>query len=79
VIQDQLLPVEKGRYILGNEFTLADIAVAPFLGRTLLIQLKNDLGKFNEQEAKRGWEHFQGPLMRSGKLHAEVTICLCFS
>lgn len=60
-IQNQLPPVEKGKYILGDKFTLADIAVAPFLGRTLLIQLKNGLGNFDKQEAKRGWEHFQGP------------------
>jgi len=60
-IQDQLPPVEKGKYIFGHEFTLADIAVAPFLGRTLLIQLKNGIGRFDKEEAKRGWEHFQGP------------------
>ena len=36
-IQDQLPPVEKGKYIFGDKFTLADIAVAPFLGRALLI------------------------------------------
>lgn len=60
-IQDQLPPLEKGKYILGDKFTLADIAVAPFLGRTLLIQLKNGLGKFDKQEAERGWERFQGP------------------
>ena len=61
MIQDQLPPVEEGKYIFGNKFTLADIAVAPFLGRTLLIQLKNGLGNFDKQEAKRGWERFQGP------------------
>jgi glutathione S-transferase len=60
-IQDQLPPLEKGKYILGEKFTLADIAVAPFLGRTLLVQLKNCLGKFDKQEAERGWELFQGP------------------
>jgi len=61
VIQDQLPPIEKGKYMFGDKFTLADIAVAPFLGRTLLIQLKNGLGNFDKQEAKRGWELFQGP------------------
>ena len=60
-IQDQLPPVGKGKYIFGDKFTLADIAVAPFLGRALLIQLKNGLGKFDKEEAKRGWDHFQGP------------------
>lgn len=60
-IQDQLPPVGEGKYIFGNEFTLADIAIAPFLGRALLIQLKNGFGKFDKEEAKRGWEHFQGP------------------
>ena len=60
-IQDQLPPVEEGKYIFGDEFTLADIAVAPFLGRTVLIQLKYGFGKFDKEEAKRGWELFQGP------------------
>jgi glutathione S-transferase len=60
-IQDQLPPVGKGKYIFGDKFTLADIAIAPFLGRALLIQLKDGLGKFDKEEAKRGWEHFQGP------------------
>ena len=60
-IQDQLPPVEKGKYIFGSEFTLADIAVAPFLGRSVLIQLKHGFGKFDKEEAKRGWELFQGP------------------
>jgi len=60
-IQDQLPPVEEGKYIFGDKFTLADIAVAPFLGRSLLIQLKNGIGKFDKEEAKRGWELFQGP------------------
>lgn len=60
-IQEQLPPIEEGKYLFGNKFTLADIAVAPFLGRTLLIQLRNGIGKFDEQEALRGWERFQGP------------------
>ena len=60
-IQDQLPPVGKGKYIFGDEFTLADIAVAPFLGRSVLIQLKHGFGKFDKEEAKRGWELFQGP------------------
>ena len=59
--QDWLPSVERGKYIFGDEFTLADIAVAPFLARTLLIQLKNGIGRFDQEEAKRGWEHFQGP------------------
>lgn len=61
VIQDQLPPIDKGKYIFGDEFTLADIAIAPFLGRSLLIQLKNGFGRFDKEEAKRGWENFQGP------------------
>jgi glutathione S-transferase len=60
-IQDRLPQAGKGKYIFGDKFTLADIAIAPFLGRSLLIQLKNGLGKFDKEEAKRGWEHFQGP------------------
>lgn len=60
-IQDQLPPVGEGKYLFGDKFTLADIAVAPFLGRTLFVQLKNGIGKFDKEEAKRGWEYFQGP------------------
>jgi len=60
-IQDQLPPVGEGKYIFGDKFTLADIAVAPFLGRSVLIQLKHGFGKFDKEEAKRGWELFQGP------------------
>lgn len=60
-IQDQLPPVGEGKYIFGDEFTLADIAVAPFLGRSVLIQLRHGIGKFDKEEAKRGWELFQGP------------------
>ena len=60
-IQDQLPPVEKGTYIFGAKFTLADIATAPFLGRSVLVQLKHGFGKFDKEEAKSGWELFQGP------------------
>ena len=60
-IQDQLPPVEQGKYLFGGNFTLADIAVAPFLGRLVLVQLKHGFGKFDKEEAKRGWELFQGP------------------
>lgn len=60
-IQDRLPPVEQGKYLFGDNFTLADIAVAPFLGRSVLVQLKHGFGKFDKEEAKRGWELFQGP------------------
>ena len=60
-IQDQLPPVEQAKYLFGDNFTLADIAVAPFLGRLVLVQLKHGFGKFDKEEAKRGWELFQGP------------------
>ena len=60
-IQDQLPPVEKGTYIFGDKFTLADIAVVPFIGRSVLVQLKHGFGKFDKEEAKSGWELFQGP------------------
>ena len=63
-IQDQLPPVGKGKYIFGDELTLVDIAVAPFLGRSVLIQLKYGFEKFDGEEAKRGWELFQGPNTR---------------
>lgn len=60
-IQGQLPPAGEGKYIFGDKFTLGDIAIAPFLGRVLLVQLKNGIGKFDKEEAKRGWERFQGP------------------
>jgi len=60
-IQDQLPPAGKGKYIFGDKFTIADIAIAPFLGRSILIQLRNGLGKFDKEEATRGWERFQSP------------------
>ena len=60
-IQNQLPPIEKGPYIFGENFTLADIAIVPFLGRSVLVQLKHGFGKFDKEEAKGGWELFQGP------------------
>ena len=52
VIQDRLPPVEKGRHTFGDKFALADIAVAPFLGHKILIQLKNAIGESDKEEVK---------------------------
>jgi len=59
--EDRLPPVEKGKYIISDSFTLGDITVVPFLRVTILIQFKNGLREFDKEEAKRGWENFRGP------------------
>jgi glutathione S-transferase len=57
-IQD-LLPAEgKGEYAIGDEFTLADAAIAPFIGRVDLT-LKNDLGAYQEGEGTKIYETLQ--------------------
>lgn len=49
-----LLPAE-GKYALGDEFTVADIDAAPFLGR-LDLTLKNGIGAYTEEEGKKVYE-----------------------
>jgi glutathione S-transferase len=57
-IQD-LLPAEgKGEYAIRDEFTLADAAIAPFIGRVDLT-LKNDLGAYQEGEGTKIYETLQ--------------------
>lgn len=57
-IQD-LLPQEgRGKYAIGDEFTLADISVAPFFARVDVI-LKNDFGLHAKGEAKKVYDVLQ--------------------
>jgi glutathione S-transferase len=50
-----LLPADK-MYAVGDEYTAADIAIAPFLAR-MEVWLKNDLGAYKEGEGKKASEH----------------------
>jgi glutathione S-transferase len=50
----------QGKYVLGDRFTLADVAIAPFLGRSLLIALKNGIGKFDKEDAEKAWTALNG-------------------
>jgi glutathione S-transferase len=61
IFQSLLPPVNQGKYLFGNKFTLADIAIAPFLGRFLVVALKHGLGKFDKDDGKRVWDTLQGP------------------
>ena len=60
-LQTLLPPVGHGKYLLGDKFTLADIALAPFLGRQLLVSLPHGIGKFDKEDGKRLYEIVQGP------------------
>ncbi|KAJ7154514.1 glutathione S-transferase C-terminal-like protein [Mycena filopes] len=50
-----LLPADK-TYAVGNEYTVADIAITPFLGR-LQLSLKHDTGAFKEGEGTKAFEY----------------------
>ncbi|KAJ6542526.1 glutathione S-transferase [Mycena vulgaris] len=51
-----LLPADKS-FAVGDEFTAADIAVAPFLARMELV-LKNDMGAYKAGEGTKAAEYF---------------------
>ncbi|KAJ7148101.1 glutathione S-transferase [Mycena crocata] len=51
-----LLPADK-TFAVGDEFTAADIAIAPFLAR-MEVWLKNDIGAFKEGEGKKAAAYF---------------------
>ncbi|KAJ7107336.1 glutathione S-transferase [Mycena epipterygia] len=55
VVQD-LLPVDKP-YVLGDDYTAADIAITPFLAR-LEVALRNDIGAYKEGEGAKAAEYF---------------------
>ncbi len=49
-----LLPEGK-KFAVGDEFTIADAAIAPFLAR-IVTTLGNDIGVFTEGEGKKAYE-----------------------
>lgn len=57
VIQD-LLP-DNAIYAVSNEYTTADVAIAPSMARTDVC-LRNDLGAFKEGEGKKIYEVLKG-------------------
>ncbi|KAJ7107400.1 glutathione S-transferase, partial [Mycena epipterygia] len=54
ILQD-LLPVDKP-YVLGDDYTAADIAITPFLAR-LEVALRNDIGAYKEGEGAKAAEY----------------------
>jgi len=55
----QLLPAEgNGPYIIGDTFTIADIAIAPLVG-LLSVALENDVGAFAEGEGRKAFNTIQ--------------------
>ena len=52
-----LLPEGK-TYAVSNDYTIADAAIAPFLGR-LEVAVKNDIGAFKAGEGKKVFEAYQ--------------------
>jgi glutathione S-transferase len=57
-IQNLLPPVGAGKYAIGDQFTLADVSAAPFLGR-IEVLLSHDLGKYPVGEGKKAYEVLQ--------------------
>jgi len=57
-----LLPAEaEGTYAVGNEFTAADIAIAPFLAR-MEVWMRHDIGAYPAGEGHKAAEYFfHGP------------------
>ncbi|KAH8116006.1 glutathione S-transferase [Phellopilus nigrolimitatus] len=53
----KLLPADK-TYAVSDEFTIADAAIAPFLGR-FEVTLRNDIGTYKEGEGKKVYEIYQ--------------------
>ncbi|KAJ6627699.1 thioredoxin-like protein [Mycena sp. CBHHK59/15] len=50
-----LLPTD-ATYAVGDEYTAADIAIAPFLAR-MDVWLKNDIGAYKAGEGRKAYEH----------------------
>ncbi|EPQ53756.1 glutathione S-transferase [Gloeophyllum trabeum ATCC 11539] len=56
----KLLPEEgKGKYAVGDVYTIADAAITPFLAR-MEVAIKNDLGAFEPGEGTKVYEKLQG-------------------
>ncbi|RXW14521.1 hypothetical protein EST38_g11334 [Candolleomyces aberdarensis] len=71
-IQDLLPP--QGGYAVGNDWTIADAAITPFLARAL-VTFKHDIGAYDEGEGKKVWELLQtdSKYARFRKYYADVT------
>jgi glutathione S-transferase len=55
-----LIVKEGGQFAVGNEFTIADAAVLPFLAR-IEVALKYDIGAFAPGEGPKAWNELTGP------------------
>jgi glutathione S-transferase len=53
----ELLPAG-GSFAVGNEFTLADISILPFVARGEVL-LSNDFGPYPEGEGRKAWEKLE--------------------
>jgi len=56
----QALLAPNAKYAVNDDFTIADIAIAPFLGR-LYLSLQNDIGAYDEGQGLKVYEELQGP------------------
>lgn len=56
-----LLPDSGARYAISDDFTIADVAMAPYLGARLDVVLKNDIGKFQKGTGLKAYEIYQSP------------------
>jgi glutathione S-transferase len=55
-----LIVKEGGQFAVGNEFTIADAAVLPFLAR-IEVALKYEVGAFAPGEGPKAWSELAGP------------------
>ena len=71
-IQD-LLP-SQGGYAVGEQWTIADAAITPFLARAL-VAYKHDIGAYDEGEGRKLWELLEtdDKYARFRKYYADVT------
>jgi glutathione S-transferase len=55
----QRLMSSEGEYVMGKEFTIADICLAPSLGM-IWVALENDFGKYGVGEGRKVYEKLNG-------------------
>jgi glutathione S-transferase len=90
-LQEQLSPEGKGKFVVGDQLTIADAATVPFLAR-MEVALSNDFGLYAEGEGRkvyetlstspkyaRFWKYFQDLKSRESfkKTFDEVSYGLC--
>jgi glutathione S-transferase len=56
-VQRLLPPLEQGKFVVGDQITIADCAFAPQIGRLVMI-LANDYGLYAEGEGLKGCEEW---------------------